>query len=365
MRRAIVAFCAFAYLLLTTGLANAAQGVCNCDDMAQIQRRIDETKAAIGKYADLFLATPEYALNTDAAHDKVQAAVGNAITNTPGLERFFTTVSPSYTDVRCAIHYDEPTTACIHDALVVHENVHKTACDQRTFRHPWIFLRDFIKEEETAYTAELDFLRGEKGRLLCNCPYYALKVNAAGANSIMLPYETIAGQYQVSGVKKPEVEIPLKFGQGGSVKGEADVLLSGNEIASGAVPCGITSGEPMTVVVDGQLTPAPLHKSTLQVDLSRKPTRQTNTGGCAAPPPLGYVSVNGTVNNPNSPHFPFTITALDSPDTRSVPFAPGIAWTFSTEMSIAEPWPSTKASNGRGSTVGDALIYIGMPDCTQ
>jgi hypothetical protein len=252
-------------------------------------------------------------------------------------------------------------------SLQTHERVHQAACESSwKWYRQWATLNDFIKEEMDAYTAEQNFLTGERARLLCTCPYYALRVNAAGENSIMMPYEKIGGQFQASGVRKPEIEIPLKFGAGGTVTGQADATISGNESASGLVGCAITSGVPMTVLAEGNLAPTATRQSTLHVDLSRKPTQQTNSGECTAPPPVGVVNMSGTVKSLNAGKFPFTIAALDSPDTKTIPFAPPwVYWTMSTEMAVADPWPQTKASNGRGSTVGEALHLIGMPDCTK
>jgi hypothetical protein len=368
MRRLILSLCIVSYFLLTTGAANAAQTVCNCEDMAQIQQRVEVVNGAIAAYTNQYLSTPPATDFTMKGHDAVEAAVLAAVNGAPvQLGSPFVKNPPSDTTrFRCVIEIlDDGATGCMKESLHAHEAVHQAACQNSWgIRRQWATLNDFIKEEMDAYTAERDFLRQERKRLLCTCPYYALRVNAAGSNTIMLPFEKVGGEFQASGVKKPEIEIPIKIDQAGTVTGQADAMISGHEAATGIVGCGITAGEPMTVTANGQLTPTPGHHSSLHVDLSRKPTKQTNSGECTAPPPVGVVNVGGTVNNPNSGKFPFTVNALDAPDTKTIPFAPPwVYWTMSTEMSVAEPWPSTKASNGRGSTVGEALHEIGMPDC--
>jgi|GEM_PF-4148583 len=362
MRRIIVMLCAAGYLSLMTGAVSAAQGVCNCDDMAQIQRRIDEAGAGIRAYSDEYERTPAVMPNTVYNHNflqnRIQSELGT-LTQT-SLEQFFSQPSPSYTSgpPDCAVHFPEnDLTNCIHEALSVHEAVHVSGCKAKW---PYYLLRSFEKEELDAYVAERSFLIQQRDRLMCTCPYYALRVSGVGTTNVQIPYESVTGQGGMNGASsKPGIEVPLKI-QGAHVSGEGSGTLNNQVAGAGLAQCSISSGTPVKLSVDGELSRPPV--KSLHVEISGKPDKEKTQGLCTIPGKT--VQIDDT-SSTRSVTFPEDISGLDTPANFTMPLAPGISWVMSSELVVKDPWPQTKASNGRGSTVGDALREIGMPDCTQ
>ncbi len=363
MRRLIVATCAAAYLLLTTGFANAAQGVCNCDDMSQIQQRIDLASAAIDAYTNQFLSTNTGTAFTMAGHDKVETAVAQAVNAaSDGLGNPFVKSVPSDTSrwlCKIAI-YDEGATECMKASLQTHESVHQNACERQwKWYRQWPTLDAFIKEEIDGYTAEHSFLLGERSRLLCSCPYYALRVTGLGMTQLQASGESVSGHADVNGSSSaPGVDVPLKI-EGGHVSGEGSGTLNNQVTGTGMAQCSISSGEKITLSVDGEFTRPPA--TSLHFDLTGKPDKEKTQGVCSMPGKV--VSIDQT-SPTNAVTFAQDIYRLDTPASEDFPLAPGIAWTIRSELIVKEPWPQTKASNGRGSPVGDALHLIGMPDCS-
>jgi hypothetical protein len=382
MRKAIRILCIASYLLLTTGNAQSAEDVCDCDDMAQIQRRIDEDAVAIRAYTDKYLSTSDITLNTSGNHDALQASVQAQLSDVQTtLAQFLTTASPANTSrnngppPQCMSEYTEPNlTHCMRAALGVHEWVHETACTKGEW--PTLLLRDFIKEEIDAYTAERNFLVSERKRLLCTCPYYALRFSHTGTWNVQQP--SIQGspsiqasaESKVQGLTSNDINVPLKIEAGGRVSGQAQTEFKGNSAASEVIPgAGVETAHasqsaPLAISVDGQLAPLPIRS--LHVDVTAREGQGTIQGQFVAPGktfPLKATTKGGSVT------FPFDIPRLETPvEPSSIPpilLGSPMKWTTTSELTVADPWPNTKASNGRGSTVGDALHEIGTPFCSQ
>ena len=72
--------------------------------------------------------------------------------------------------------YKVEPTPCMKAALDMHEAMsNRRMCEEMMLgRH--LTLRPKIQEEIDAYTAEATFLQAERERLLCNCDYYAVKI---------------------------------------------------------------------------------------------------------------------------------------------------------------------------------------------
>jgi hypothetical protein len=365
MRKAFRLLCIASYLLLTTGNAQSGEGVCKCDDMAQIQRRIDEDAVAIRAFTDKYLSGSAFTLDTSGNRSALQASVQAQLSDVQtSLVQFLTTASPANTYKKfgppdqCVTDYTEPDlTHCIRAALGVHEWVHETACAKGDW--PYTLLRGFIKEEIDAYTAESNFLVGEKSRLLCTCPYYALRFSLADTINAPFGNEQFSGEGKVLGPSSNDINIPLKIEAGGKVSGQAQAEFKANLTGSGVTACQGSAGDiPVAISVDGQLAPPPV--PSLHVDITNQAGQGPYQAGCA---PVGTVS--GT-NGGGSLPFKYDIGQIDTPvEPSSEPQLPYVTWTTTSELIIADPWPNTKASNGRGSTVGDALHEIGMPSCSQ
>jgi hypothetical protein len=366
IRKAIRILCIASYFLLTTGNAQSAEGVCNCDDMAQIQRRIDEDDVAINFSTDVWLKglqgvgvlAPQLKPTAAIFEQSLGADLGHS---SFALAPVFTTDSPSNTSPPpdCEPHYTEPDlTGCIHEALQVHEQVHVAACKSGRS----LSLRDFVQEEINAYTAERNFLVGERNRLLCTCPYYALRFSSAATMKVQGANEQVSAEGQAQGPTSNDIIVPLKMEAGGKVSGQAQAETKANETASGTMNCQVSGGAPLAISVDGQLTPLPIRH--LQADLTVETGEGTFQIAC---PGSGLGPLSRTTKGGSSGKFAFDIPGFDTPvKPSSEPPIPSLATVAATsELTVADPWPNTKASNGRGSTVGDALHEIGMPSCSQ
>jgi hypothetical protein len=158
----------------------------------------------------------------------------------------------------------------------------------------------------------------------------------------------------------PGIELPLKF-EGGAVTGKADAVIATTASGSGLAQCNLRGGFPLKLDVKGNVVSDAGRRSFLHVDVTGTPDQDKLQGQCVVPGKT--VSVDTTSNNARAATIPFDIYGLDSAAAQTFRFMPGATSTVTAEAIVAEPYPNAKASNGRGSTVGEALHQIGMPDC--
>jgi hypothetical protein len=351
---------------------------CSCDDIAQIQYRVMEDAVAINAYANYREDhTTPFTPNTAKTYLELQNFVQAALNEFAGqakLQSPFDAGEQARTgffDGKCQTYpaqYKVEPTPCMKAALDMHEAVHRRMCEELLLsRH--LTLRPKIQEEIDAYTAEAKFLQDERDRLLCNCDYYAVKIERHDT----LDYPTQVDHQTQDWLlhdseDHPFVQIPLQLNAG---------KVSGDAPGSVKIVMGDTS---KVTACDANHEPSPGSTNTTgEMAMSFKlsgtmaheftPTLETDSGDM-----IGQIDcVNTHTERKSAVDQPLKATAdmdlrftkLDDVQEKVTPLGYGGQSDFKTTLVLNERWINVKAKNNRGSTVEEALRVIGLTDCAD
>jgi hypothetical protein len=351
---------------------------CSCDDIAQIQYRIMEDAAAIDAYAKYREdRTTPFTPNTASNYLKLQTFVQAALNEFAGRAKLESPLDAGeqaktgFFDGKCQTYpaqYKVEPTPCMKAALDMHEAVHRRMCEELLLgRH--VTLRPKIQEEIDAYTAEGKFLQDERQRLLCNCDYYAVKIER---------HDTLDYQAQIDHQTQdwllhdsedhPFVQIPLQL-SAGKVSGDASgsiTIVMGD--TSKVTACDAThEPSPGSMTTTGEM--AMSFKVSGMMAHEFTPTLTTDSGDL-----IGQLDcVNTHTERKSAVDQPLKATAdmdlrftkLDDVQESKMPLGNGGQSDFKTTLVLNERWINVKAKNGRGSTVEDGLRVIGLTDCAD
>jgi hypothetical protein len=201
----------------------------NCNDLAQIERRKAEV-ALIGQL-DTELQKNSDIVYTPARHNEITERMKPLVNFPPTTLRTFLDVdSPAETkfhgDIRtCRTDFNGATTSCIHAALEKHEAVHMGRYLKNSkLLHPDPFtMAEYITEERSAYQAEFDLLAQESARLLCDCPYYGVRMEVV--TTVPKSKHFPAGErilYGIAPAEGPYVDVPLLANRNDTMTGDGE-----------------------------------------------------------------------------------------------------------------------------------------------
>ena len=351
---------------------------CSCDDIAQIQYRVMEDAVAINAYANYREDhTTPFTPNTAKTYLELQNFVQAALNQFAGEAKLQAPLDAGeqartgFVDGKCQTiwpPYKVDPTPCMKAALDMHEAVHRRMCEEMLLgRH--LTLRPKIQEEIDAYTAEATFLQDERERLLCNCDYYAVKIERHDT----LDYPTQADHQTQDWLlhdseDHPFVQIPLQLYAGkasGDASGSVKIVMSDT---SNVTACDTThEPSPGSMNTTGEM--AMSFKLTGMMAHEFKPTLETDSEDM-----IGQIDcVNTHTERKSAVDQPLKATAdmdlrftkLDDFQENVTQLGPGAQSDFKTTLVLNERWKNVKAKNDRGSTVEEALRFIGLTDCAD
>lgn len=359
-------------------VADLEVATCSCDDIAQIQYRIMEDAVAINAYAKYRedFTTP-FTPNTAKTYLGLQNFVQTALNEFAGqakLQSPFDAGEQARTgffDGKCQTYpaqYKVEPTPCMKAALDMHEAEHRRMCEEMMLgRH--LTLRPKIQEEIDAYTAEANFLQAERERLLCNCDYYAVKIERHDTLDYSVPVDHQTQDWLLHDSEdRPFVQIPLQLYAGkasGDASGSIKIVMGDT---SKVTACD-TSHEPSPGSTNTTGEVAMSFKVTGIMAHEFTPTLETDSGDM-----IGQVDCANTNSKRESAvHQPMKATAdidlrftkLDDVQEKITPLGYGAQSDFKTALVLNERWKDVKAKNNRGSTVEEGLRVIGLTDCTD
>ena len=377
-----------AVLALLVPLRVAAGVACSCDDLAQIQYRIMEDNAAIAAFEDLLLKAPEPGNLRQSdwerfVQDHLDAFAGTKVLLSPfpGGEQAVTKevdLWPDYfflfgaTSCLTSLPPDfmSAHTPCMQRALLIHEEVHRTFCERSKAGGHYHTYRVTAPEELEAYQTEQRFLLDERKRLLCNCDYYALKLEQTdmlGESSSEQHWQLWnTATAQVPFARTQFVQIPLQVTDG-NVSGNGSGAIDVSMKESGPVtPCNTTSQPTAgTETTTGHFDTTFAIKGRLSSQF--KPVLTTTMGNFVGETTCvnqtSSSRSSGSLNTAGSTGFPLSFAALDSPSD----YSNGNQYEhtdFKATLVVNDKWKNVTASDHRGSTVEQALHVIGLAvDC--
>ena len=352
----------------------AADNVCSCDDLAQIQYRITEDRSVIDAY-QRYAHNNDLGFNTAASYAAmqrfVQGEMSHPLTTLQSPLDAGEQAKTGFFDSKCQTLWPTPpipTTPCLRKALDIHEAIHRRECEA-SFTKRTILLISKLNEEIEAYSTEIAFLESEKQRLLCNCDYYALKLE--GHDTLD---EAQGGDHQqqdwllVDSSNQPTIKIPLQL-SAGTVSAEAIGTLrmritdTGEEVCSKDHPP--SPGNSVTHLnmtqrysVSGTLRKPFEPSLTISSEQAVGTTLCTNSSGSVGP-----------LAAQQSPFPSSTVSLLlkrfDDPFVQDAPAMAGVTSEFKATLVVNDKWIGAKAANGRGSTIDAALKEIGLCDCSK
>lgn len=349
-------------IFITAVPASAQTGtVCDCNDIAQIQYRIQEDANAIVAYGDWILKHPEQERESPEMQEAVLKELNQLNSGNNPLASPFTGNGKLYSTggVFCAT--SEPTmnlTPCLRHALELHEAVHREYCNAT--HGLYRMYQATAGEEVRAYTAERNFLVGERKRLLCNCDYYALKY----AELNKLDYSS--GTYQqhdvwhLTGNGEDFLTIPLDLHEGSFSGHGSGKLITADTSTGGTGPSLVSCVENGGIEKSFDVTGTMARTLALKANATMQSIQQA--GNCR--------DILGTT--PNSLNLAPNVSALgptllftkvDDPLQLDRAVGEGASQRIDASIVVKEKWVNERASNGLGGTIGQALRVIGFVDC--
>ena len=370
-RRAGLTRTAIAIALLIRPLPVSADAPCQCNDIAEIEYRIREDDAVIKEY-ERYGLEHTHTLNTKAAYASMQSWVQGQLDKIassatlapplPGGEQALT----GRVDGKCITvwpTFQPAATSCLHEALDRHEAVHRKACEEGLT----LTLIAKAQEEIDAYTAEKNFLTDERSRLLCNCDYYALKLEETANmdfNSGMdhqVSHMTLLGPSD-----QPSVQFPLQISNG-AVSGTINADMQVSFTDTGRIIVCNPNVEPTA----GTLSWEGRRNDTFEVSGTMShaftPELKTTTGD--------FKGKTSCVNRTSSTTPPLPKLAGATQETTlsftrfndvfviNAPTIPSMTIDAKATLVVNDKWKGVRAADNRGSTVDQALAVIGLCDC--
>jgi hypothetical protein len=359
-------------------IADLEVETCSCDDIAQIQYRIMEDAVAIDAYAQYrenhtTPFTPNTASTYHAMQESVQAEL-TAFAQRAKIEAPLESGEQGRTgfiDGKCQTiwpPYKVDPTPCMKAALDMHEAVHRRMCEELLLsRH--LTLRPKLQEEIDGYTTEARFLQEERQRLLCNCDYYAVKIERHDTLDYPTQFNHQTQDWLLHDSElHPFVQIPLQIYIGkvsGDASGSVTILMSDT---SKVTACDAThEPSPGSMTTTGEM--AMSFKVSGMMAHEFTPTLTTDTADM-----IGQLDcVNTRTERKTAVDQPLKATGdmalrftkLDDVQESKMPLGNGGQSDFKTTLVLNDRWKNVKAKNGRGSTVEEGLRVIGLTDCAD